>query len=254
MARIRTIKPEFWSDASVISLPYEYRLLFQGLWNFADDAGFIENRADQIKIHVFPADEVDITKGIRALKKAEMIEVIRLDGKNVIHVLNWKKHQRIDKPQPSRFAPLYDDYQASRAIPGTFQERSQNVPAGKEGKGRERKGKEVTQVGGGGHLSSDTDPTTAELSEPWRCIDHQGVDVPCMGCKSAKAAWKAKSGSDVDAKRARESKARRESAKAVAAAIAACDYCDEKGYTPQGRPCALNDDGSHAWATSKEES
>ena len=192
MARIRTIKPEFWSDAAIVTLAFEYRLLFQGLWNFADDEGFIENRVAQIKINVFPADNVDIAKGVRALKNADLIEVVKLGDKSVIRILNWKKHQRIDKPQTSPFAAQYAEYQEQCAIPRTFQERSKNVPAGGEGKGGEGRGKEVTQVGGGGHLSSAaTSPTTTDLAEPYRCPKHQGVDVACYDCKDAKAAHKA---------------------------------------------------------------
>lgn len=205
MARIRSIKPEFWSDASIVKLPFEYRLLFQGMWNFADDAGFIENDPVQIKLHVFPADSVDVAKGVRALKASGLIEVVRLDGKSVIRVANWK-HQRIDKPQPSKFAALYAEYQGLPAIPRTFQERSKNVPAGGEGIGEERKGKEDTQVGGGGHLSSDTTQPPPPISsyEPWRCDKHQGVDVSCYACKQAKADHKTS-----EAQRVAEAKARK---------------------------------------------
>ena len=40
MARIRTIKPEFWTDEKVVTLPFEARLLFIGMWNFCDDEGY----------------------------------------------------------------------------------------------------------------------------------------------------------------------------------------------------------------------
>lgn len=193
MARIRTIKPQFWSDAAIVSLPFEYRLLFQGLWNFADDHGFIENHPVQIKLNVFPADNVDIAKGIRALKKAELIEVVKLNGTSVIYILNWRRHQRVDKPQPSKWADLYEEYQARCAVRGTFHEHSQNVPAGREGRGEEGS---ITQVGGGTHLSSaapNEPPPPASTSDhkPWRCAKHQEVDVACYDCKDAKTAWKA---------------------------------------------------------------
>lgn len=205
MARIRTTKPEFWSDAKVVKLPFEYRLLFMGMWNFADDKGFIENRPEQIKINVFPADDVDIAKGVRLLKSAGLVEVVKLDGKSVIRICNWQ-HQRIDKPQKSEFAELYAIYQDERAIPRTFQERSKNVPAGRERKGRERKGKEGTQVGGGGYVSSGESQPPPPISgyEPWRCDQHQGVDVPCMKCKQAKADYRAS-----EAQKKAEEKARK---------------------------------------------
>jgi hypothetical protein len=217
VARIRTIKPGFWSDESVVSLPFEYRLLFQGLWNFADDEGFIENRPGQIKLDVFPVDDVDITRGIKELRRAKLIRVVRLGDKSVILVLNWKKHQRIDKPQPSAFAEQYAIYQARcpdtrGSIPGTFQERSQNIPAGgdrkgREGKGEEGKGKEDTQVGGGGYLSSDKPqppPPPTSIYQPWRCEDHQGVDAKCFACKDAKASHKAAEAERVKTERKRK--------------------------------------------------
>lgn len=193
MARIRTIKPQFWTDESVVDLPFEYRLLFIGIWNFADDDGFIENKPKQIKLQVFPGDDVNVASGIRALVKRQMLEPLTLDGMKVLRVRGWKGHQVISRPTPSKFASAYADYQAGQATHGGLTEDSRRTPSGKEGKGRERKGKEVTQVGGGGHLSSDAandDPAAADLAEPWRCIDHQGVDVPCHGCKAAKARHK----------------------------------------------------------------
>lgn len=42
MARIRTIKPEFWEDEDIGKLPIPCRLFFIGCWNFADDYGVIK--------------------------------------------------------------------------------------------------------------------------------------------------------------------------------------------------------------------
>jgi hypothetical protein len=39
MARIRTIKPEFWTDEKVVECSFEARLMFIGMFNFADDKG-----------------------------------------------------------------------------------------------------------------------------------------------------------------------------------------------------------------------
>jgi hypothetical protein len=50
-----------------------------------------------------------------------------------------------------------------------------------------------TQVGGGGNLSSDEPepPPPTSILEPWRCANHQGIDTPCLACKTAKANHKA---------------------------------------------------------------
>lgn len=238
MARIRTIKPMFWVNEDIVALPFEYRLLFIGLWNFADDEGFMKYKPAQIKLQVFPGDDVNITAGIKALSNRGKgpIEVIDIpvDGENVkvLRIKNWKDHQVISRPTKSLLHEAYNDYQAQDETHGalhTLHGGLHREGKGKEGKGREGKGKEVTQVGGGGHLSSADDPAAADLLEPWRCIDHQGVDVPCHGCKAAKDAHKRREADQAKAAKDAPRLAREAALAADAAAIKACDLCDNKG-------------------------
>ena len=42
--RIRSIKPEFWTSEDVTDLTYFERLLFIGLWSYADDHGRGQDR------------------------------------------------------------------------------------------------------------------------------------------------------------------------------------------------------------------
>jgi hypothetical protein len=42
MAKIRGIKPEFWTDDSLVELSVAARLFFIGLWTFSDDNGVFE--------------------------------------------------------------------------------------------------------------------------------------------------------------------------------------------------------------------
>ena len=56
MARKRMIDPSFWSDDTIIELTAEERLMFIGMWNFADDSGIIQNNEKLVKARVFPAD------------------------------------------------------------------------------------------------------------------------------------------------------------------------------------------------------
>jgi len=67
MARIRTIKPEFWVDDVIVELTYEARLLFIGLWNFADDEGYIEDKPKRIKMQIFPAESGGVEDSLSAL-------------------------------------------------------------------------------------------------------------------------------------------------------------------------------------------
>jgi len=56
MARKRMIDPGYWSDDKIIELEPIQRLLFIGMWNFADDAGVLKYSPKQIKARIFPAD------------------------------------------------------------------------------------------------------------------------------------------------------------------------------------------------------
>ncbi len=65
MARIRTIKPEFWEDEGVAALSRDARLLWIATWNCADDEGILRWTPDYIKAQVFPYDaDVTLAKGL----------------------------------------------------------------------------------------------------------------------------------------------------------------------------------------------
>lgn len=100
MARIRTIKPEFWSDEQVMSCSIHARLLFIGLWNFCDDSGVHPLKPVSLKALIFPGDSIDSTSIRRLLLELyenDLIALYDADGKQYLQVLGWA-HQRIDKP------------------------------------------------------------------------------------------------------------------------------------------------------------
>lgn len=88
MARIRTIKPEFWSSEQVMECQPLTRLLFIGIWNFCDDGGNHPDSEKTIKARVFPGDE---------LSSNGLLSFYEHSGKQYLHVCGWE-HQRIDKP------------------------------------------------------------------------------------------------------------------------------------------------------------
>ena len=62
MARIRNIKPDFWTDEKLVELETWERLLFIGLWNFADDEGFMPYSPKRIKMQIFPGDSLEVSR------------------------------------------------------------------------------------------------------------------------------------------------------------------------------------------------
>ncbi|MCD6449881.1 MAG: hypothetical protein J7L34_05170 [Thermotogaceae bacterium] len=110
MARIRTIKPDFFIDDKIGSLSFEARLCFIGLWCLADDYGTINMHPLAIKGQLFPFNpEVDIEKCLEELEKLELI--IRYGPNNrYIFIKNFLKHQQINRPSKHRQAPPPEEF------------------------------------------------------------------------------------------------------------------------------------------------
>ena len=56
MARIRTIKPEFFTSEDIVSLSPLARLLYQATWCEADKEGRLQWKPGTFKLRYFPAD------------------------------------------------------------------------------------------------------------------------------------------------------------------------------------------------------
>lgn len=104
MARIRSIKPSFWTDSAVAGLRRDARLLIIGLISNADDEGRFLATATAIGGNVFPHDELPpttIRKWRDEAAKAGIIEIYRVNGSEYGWFPNWLKHQKVYKPYPS---------------------------------------------------------------------------------------------------------------------------------------------------------
>ncbi|MCK6983884.1 hypothetical protein L8T69_24525, partial [Enterobacter roggenkampii] len=98
MARIRTIKPEFWTDEKVVECSFEARLMFIGMFNFADDKGNLVRSPKRIKMQIFPADMIDCEPLIKELSAAGLISEYSVSGVEYIHIDGFSKHQKINRP------------------------------------------------------------------------------------------------------------------------------------------------------------
>lgn len=101
MARIRTIKPEFWEDEKIGKLSIPCRLFFIGCWNFADDFGVIKGNAALLKSQIFPYDEnlrvSEIKKWIDSLVDARMLVPIIHAEESYYFIRTFRSHQVLDK-------------------------------------------------------------------------------------------------------------------------------------------------------------
>lgn len=99
MARIRSLKPDFFEDEDLAQLPFEHRLVFAGLWCLADKAGRLFDKPVQIKAKLFSSDlseinkKVNIEKILSELNKKPFIKRYSVDDKKYIEIINFLKHQ-----------------------------------------------------------------------------------------------------------------------------------------------------------------
>jgi hypothetical protein len=116
VARIRYLKPEFFSDEDLSELPFQARLAFAGLWCYADKAGRLEDRPKFLKAMIFPYDNIDMEKQLQLLSNGKgFIQRYEIENKGYIQITSWHRHQvphHTEKestfPEPPLRTPLKD--------------------------------------------------------------------------------------------------------------------------------------------------
>lgn len=177
MAKIRTIKPDFWTDGDIIRLPYEVRLFYIGMWNHACDRGHLPDDPFGLKLKILPADPVDGDDLVDKLIGSGRVERIVLpDERKFLFIPRFTDHQRIETRWKTR-CPACDQLGLAepRASSGEPRAASRKPAEGREGGGRERKGME-----GEGKIAAATDPAPTPSS--CKKHPHWDHDDPCRAC------------------------------------------------------------------------
>lgn len=123
MARKRMMSPSFWSDEKIGECNMMERLLFLGLVSNADDEGIGRGNPKLLKSLIFPYDDLrvsDFEKSLAKLASLSLIQLYQHDGQTYYCVLNFKRHQTINKPSPSDFPSppplLREDYGSTTVV------------------------------------------------------------------------------------------------------------------------------------------
>jgi hypothetical protein len=135
MARIRTVKPEFWQDEDLAALNPYTQLLAIGLLNHADDHGYFKAHKALVKAAVFPFSEasLNIHGMLSELSNIEYIELFQgTDGKPYGFVNGFSKHQKVNRPTPSKIGPLRSFTEDSLSAHGGLTGGTGNREQGKE--------------------------------------------------------------------------------------------------------------------------
>jgi hypothetical protein len=112
MARIRTIKPEFWQDEKLAPLDPIHRLVFLGLVSQADDAGRLVDNVRLLNGLLFPCTEDDCRESIEVLVRLSRVSRYTSEsGQRLLQIVNWGTHQRVVNPSQYTLPgpPLQDD-------------------------------------------------------------------------------------------------------------------------------------------------
>ena len=153
MARIRTIKPEFWEDEKLAKLPVHARLLFIGTWNFADDNGVLLANPVLMKSHIFPYEDIGIStisEWIDMLVENGMLIRTTYNGKDYLVIRKFLIHQKINRKSIRINIPLpvvlqvIDEYNKTHGVltEPSLQEREQGIGKRNDGTGMEEDMKE----------------------------------------------------------------------------------------------------------------
>lgn len=110
--RIRTIKPELFEDEQLGRMRRDVRLCFIALITMADDEGRFRAHPSLVRSRRFPYDldltDREVDGWLFELEAADRIERYEVEGQIYGRVVNFRKHQKINRPAPSRLpAPGY---------------------------------------------------------------------------------------------------------------------------------------------------
>lgn len=161
MARIRTVKPEFWSHPIMSKATDEARLAAIGLLNLADDEGYFLASPGIVRSFIWPHDE-DSSRARRVLDELSRLGYVELrehpSQGPIGRVLAFVKHQRVDRANPSKLKDYFDSPNDRRTLD---EQSSTDQGSGiREGKGRDQ-GKEqgndspLPKTANGSHLQDD---------------------------------------------------------------------------------------------------
>lgn len=135
--RIRSVKPEWLDDEGLHEAGLVARLMSICLITLADDYGNGRAHEGQLAGRLFWNEDDGLAKvreGLASLTRIGFLRLYEVRGQSYFHVVNWSKHQRVDKPGKPRVpgpeeasappdpAPDDDGKDAIRETPGKVRE------------------------------------------------------------------------------------------------------------------------------------
>jgi hypothetical protein len=112
MARIRTVKPEFFRHEGIQDMAQRLgphvMLVFSGIWCLADREGRFEWRPRQMKLDILPFLDFDMSAAMDALAEAKFLRKYSVGGNLYGQVESWSRHQIPGRDEPPSEIPAPD--------------------------------------------------------------------------------------------------------------------------------------------------
>lgn len=137
MARIRSIKPEFFTSEDIVELSPLARLFYIALWCESDKEGRLVWKPRTMKLRYFPADDCDIDALAREVVASGLVV---LYGDGLAYIPSFKRHQHINPRESASELPDPAENRTRRHASARVSDGESTVhdaQGGREGKGRE---------------------------------------------------------------------------------------------------------------------
>ena len=148
MARIRTIKPEFFTSEDIVGLTPIARLLYIALWCEADREGRLSWKPKTFKMRYFPGDSVNIEKLCDEVRSSGLALVYIVNDIEYAFIPTFHCHQHINPREAASVLPEPPanviTTRASRVTDASAPVSDAQV--GRGGKGKEGKGREGNEI------------------------------------------------------------------------------------------------------------
>ena len=118
MARIRTIKPEFFTSPDTAKVSHAARLLYIAMWCWADDYGRGEMNLLQLRAFAFPEvdpwlePENNLSKEFQCIVKEVIsgfnLRVYTYKGRTFYEIPSWENHQKTQRRANPKIPPSTD--------------------------------------------------------------------------------------------------------------------------------------------------
>ena len=160
--RIRSLKPEFFTDRVTGRWPLDLQMFYAALWVFADDEGRFEWEPTLIRAQLFPFHpDLDASGMLERVREAGRVVKYEAGGVAYGYIPAFKEHQHPERPKKSRLPEPSVTHHRNVGDASVIDHRNDSA-------GRERRGEEGRVV----ERRGDDSPTTNRPLPVWEQLSH----------------------------------------------------------------------------------